>query len=95
MVKCWKGVSLDHFIVVCKIVHKLVNQGFEVYTEVVFNDLNRADICAISPEGKGFIIEVLKSEPEGSYDEKLNKYNLLWEMIKVDCESFSLEEFEI
>ena len=92
--KCWKGVSKDHFLVMCQIVHKLVNQGYEVYTECEIGK-NRVDIAAISPEGKGFIVEALKSEPESSYVAKLDSYDINWIMVKVDCDDFDIEKFEI
>jgi len=92
--KVWKGTSREHFITICEIVYKLVNQGYECYTECDIKG-NRVDIAAISPTGEGFIIEVLKTEQDASYEAKLDKYDLDWTMVKVNCKDFDINKWEL
>lgn len=94
-IKCWGRVSYNHFIVMCSIVWKLINQGYEVFTEVTFNNGKRADIVAISLDNCGYIIEVLESETDKRFNQKLNDYPIEWEMIKVNCKDFSIEKWEL
>jgi len=72
-VKCWKGVSYEHFRVMSDIVWYLVNKGYKVFTEVEFNDSGRADILCIG-NGMAWIIEVLKSETKDMFLNKLEYY---------------------
>jgi hypothetical protein len=86
--------SLIHEKVKFEIFYKLKRLGFEVWGEVLFTNKRRADLIAIK-DGIGHIIEVLNSEKEESYNKKLNDYPLEFEMIKVNCNDFKIEDFEI
>jgi len=92
--KFWKGVTKEHWRVMCDIVWKLVNQGYEVYTEAEFVSGGRADVVAII-NGSGFIIEVLHTETEERYSAKFNKYPKEFFMIKVKTKGFKIDNFDI
>ena len=73
-VKCWKGTSKAHFMTIAEISYDLINEGFEILTEVEFTNGGRADILAISPNSEFYIIEVLHSETEEMLLKKKDYY---------------------
>lgn len=94
-IKCWSGISYEHFRVMSDIVFKLVQQGYECYTESEFNTGGRGDIIAISPSGDGYIIEVLHSETDEYFKTKLNKYPKEFTIIKVRTHNFDINSFDL
>jgi len=95
-VKIYPNNSYKHELVKFQIAYKLLSQGFEVYSEVEFNNGKRADLVAIDKKsGKGYIIEVLNSESNKRYELKLDSYPLEFEMIKVHVDKFNLDNFSI
>ena len=93
--KVYSNNTFLHELIKFKIFYKLKRLGFKMYSECRFsNNSGRADLVAIK-EGKGWIIEVLNSEKEERYNEKLNKYPIEFEMVQVNCKDFKLEDFEI
>jgi len=90
----WKGVSYEHWRVMSDIVWKLANQGYEVFTECTVKG-NRMDMVAISSSGDLFCIEILKSEPEARYEQKLNDYDINFQMVKVRTKNFKIEDWEL
>ena len=93
-VKIYKNNTYLHELIKFQVCWKLKQLGFDVYTECCINEC-RVDVAAISPNSNGFICEILNSESESRYDEKLNKYNIEWEMIKINCKDFCLDTFEL
>jgi len=93
--KFWKGVTYEHYRVMSDIVWKLASQDYECYTEVTLYNGSRADIVAISPQGDLNIIEVLHTESEKKYTEKLNKYPIEFNMVSVRTKDFNLEEWDL
>jgi len=73
---------------------KLKKLGFKAWSETRIKG-GRADICVISPDSKGFILEIMESEPESSYLRKLNEYDLLWEIIPIKVKGFDISTFEL
>jgi hypothetical protein len=63
-----------------KVFHELIKRNFEVFTEVEFKDKNRADIVAFDEKGRGFIFEIINSESLESINNKINKYNIDFEL---------------
>ena len=94
-IKIYANNSLIHEETKLRIAYKLKKQGFYILSEVTFLNGKRADLIAISPEGEGTIIEVLNSESEARYEEKLNSYPMEWEMIKVEIKEFNINNFEL
>lgn len=73
--KCWKGVKKGHWITMCDVVWKLVNDyDFEVFTEVEFLNGSRADIFYLDSNGNGGVVEVLDTESDERFNVKLDKY---------------------
>lgn len=93
--KCWKGVSYNHWRVMSDIVWKLVNYGYTVFTEVEFTNGKRADIVCIIDSGDGVIIEILDSETDEGYDEKLDSYPIEFNMVKVRTKDFDINKWEL
>jgi len=93
-IKCWKGVSFDHFIVMSKICWKLINEGFEVYTEAEFEKGGRADVLAIK-DGLAVIIEIMNSETEVMLNKKRDYYPSECKIIPVKTKNFNINEFKI
>jgi len=73
---------------------KLIKSGFEVWTEAIFSNGTRADIVAIFG-GKGYIVEILHSESDASFELKKTKYPKEFMLIKIKTKDFNVEEFEI
>lgn len=73
--KCWKGVKKGHWLTMCDIVWKLINEyDFEVYTETEFLNKSRADIFYIDLNGNGGVVEVLDTESDERFNIKLSSY---------------------
>lgn len=94
VVKVYSNNTYLHELTKFQITYKLKKLRYDVYSEGRIKG-GRADIIAISPEAKGYVIEVLNSEKEISFTNKLNKYDLEFEIIKVNCKNFKIDEFEI
>ena len=92
--KYYKNNTKLHENTKWKIFTYLKDLGYDVYSECEFVTGGRADIIAIQ-DSKGFIIELLNSETESQFVDKLNKYPLLFEVIRIDCKTFKISEFEI
>lgn len=86
--KCWAGTKKGHWMTICSIVWKLVNDyKFECFTETEFLDGSRADIFYIDKIGGGGVIEVLDSETNEMFNVKLDKYP--FEITKVNVKDYS------
>ena len=94
-VKIYSNNTYIHELIKFQIAYKLKTQGYDIYSEVKFNNGKRADLVAISPGSDGYIVEVLNSEKEASYEEKLNSYPIEWIMKKVYCKGFDLDKFDL
>lgn len=75
------------------IVWKLSSQNYEVYTEVEFVHGGRADIFVVDKNGDGLIIEVLHTESEERYEEKLKLYP--FQVIKVYTKDFDINTWDM
>jgi len=93
-IRIFSNNSLEHEETKLKVAYKLKKQGFEIWSEVIFNNGSRADLLAIK-EGKGYIIEILHSETKKQLAEKVKKYPSEFELISVTTKDFNLEEFEV
>lgn len=94
-VKIWKGNKYLHERVKFDICYKLINQGYEIYTESEFSNKGRGDIVAISPGGEGYIIEVLYSESEERFLNKKDYYPEEFTLIKVKVNEFDFNSWEL
>lgn len=99
-VKYWKGTSYEHWRVLSDIAFKLINLGFDVLPEAEFVNGSRCDLVAISKNKKGerihgYIIEVLCSETEKMYDNKLNNYPIQFDMVKVKVNEFDFKTWKL
>jgi hypothetical protein len=61
---------------------KLQENGYEVFSEVIFKSGKRCDVLGIK-EGKAIGIEILESETEEMYEEKIKNYPEIIEWKKV------------
>jgi len=95
-VKIFHNNTPKHELVKFQIAYKLKKLGYEVWSECEFGAGNsgRADLVAIK-DGKGYIIEVLHSETEEKYLNKISSYPSEYELIKVKTDEFDFDTFEI
>jgi len=91
-VKCWRGVTYEHFITMSAVCWKVANMGFKIFTEVEFNSCGRADIVAISGN-VGYIIEILHTESEARFSAKKDFYPKEFTIIPVKTKNFNIDEF--
>jgi len=95
-VKIYPNNTKEHELTKFLVCDKLKRLGYKVYTECRFeNNCGRADIVAISEEGKGYIIEILCSETQERLNEKLNKYPIEFELITVFTKNFDIDTWEL
>jgi hypothetical protein len=93
--KYWKGVTSEHFIVMCEICCKLARNGYDFWTEVEgVNDKWRADIVAINGS-VGQIIEILHTESEAKFSKKSETYPEEFILRGVRTKGFNIDEFDI
>jgi hypothetical protein len=93
--KCWKGVSKEHWDVMCDIVWKLVNEyEMKVKTEVTFKSGGRCDLFAYSGQ-LAIIVEVLHSEKDERFEKKKDYYPLGIPIMKVRTKDFKIEDFKV
>lgn len=86
--------TIEHETVKFQIAYILSKQGYEVFLESPIKGGGRPDIIAINGP-HGFIIEVLHSESEERYYEKLNKYPEEFVMKKVRTKDFDISNFKL
>ena len=84
----------EHYLAKAAIVHWLKNNGYDVYTEASFRAYGRADIIALHSNGYAYIIEVLCSEKEKTFESKVGKYPNLT-VVKVYTKDFDYDTFEL
>ena len=95
-VKIYPNNTHKHELVKFLVADKLKRQGYSIYSECRFNDNSgRADLIAIAPDSTGYAIEIVLSESEKRFNEKLDKYPLEFNLVKVDCESFDINKWEL
>jgi hypothetical protein len=94
-IKCWKGTSYPHWRVLSDIAWKLINQGYDIMTEVEFKTTGRADLVAINGCGDGYIIEILHTESDSKFNEKLSKYPPIFDIVKVKTKDFDINLWEL
>lgn len=90
-IKCWKGTTRKHFITMCEVAYKLINDDWEVYSEVEFVSGGRADLVAIK-DGQAYIIEILKSETDKRFNDKKDLYPEEMYLAKIRVEDFDPEK---
>ncbi len=93
-VKCWRGVSYEHFMTMAAVCWKIANSGYKVFTEVEFKNGGRADVVAISGNN-GVIIEILHTETKAKFSSKKNRYPEDFFLIPVHTKDFDVEKFDI
>jgi len=94
-VKIYPNNSYIHELVKFQVSYKLKKQGYVVFTECRFTDGGRADIVAFSKSGEGYIIEILNSESNERYNQKLNKYPIEFDMVSVQTKGFDINNWEL
>jgi hypothetical protein len=94
-VKIYPNNTLIHETTKTQVVYWLLKNGWKVWTEIEFvNNGGRADIVCISG-GIGYIIEILCSESEERYNNKLSKYPREFKMLKINTKDFNYDTFKI
>jgi hypothetical protein len=84
-------VSLEHEITKAKVMHWLLKNGYDVWSEVNFNGA-RVDIIAIKGH-IGYVIEILHTESEKRFESKKNYYPGDFTLIRVDTKTFDYSTF--
>ena len=92
-VKCWRGVTYEHFMTMAAVCWKIANSGWKIYTEVEFTSGGRGDIVAISGE-TGFVIEILHTESEARFSAKKDVYPEQFTLLSVHTKNFDIDEFD-
>jgi hypothetical protein len=95
--RIWKGNTFEHEKTKFEICFKLINEGYDIYSEAIFESGYRADIVAIG-YGRGIIIEVeTPKSVEGMKKKMLTKENYPdeFEKILIVTDNFNLEDFKI
>ena len=93
-IRVFKNNTRDHEFKKFEICWELILNGYEILTESIFTNGSRADIVGIK-EGRGIIIEVLKSETEKQLAEKIKKYPTEFEIFSIKTnEEFKMELIE-
>ena len=89
IIKVSSNTSLEHLETIVRVAYMLKKEGCIFYHEAKFKDnKGRCDLLAFSSKGDGFIIEILKSETEKMFDEKLKKYPIELEIVKINSKTF-------
>ena len=91
-VKVYPNNSKEHEVVKLLVAHKLMNLGYDVYTETEFTNGKRADVIAIQ-NGVGYAVEVLHTESEARYLAKLASYPEEFTLVKVRTKDFDYDTF--
>lgn len=68
--KIWKGCTHEHELAKFEICFKLINEGWEIFTEAIFVNGSRADIIAIG-FGRAVIIEVETPKSKKDMEKKM------------------------
>ena len=92
-VKCWRGITYDHFMTMAAVCWKIANSGWKVYTEVEFVNGGRGDIVAISGSS-GFIIEILHTETEARFSAKKDIYPEQFKLMSIHTKGFNIDKFD-
>jgi hypothetical protein len=93
-VKCWRGVTYEHFMTMAAVCWKIANNGYKIFTEVEFKNGGRADIVAIRGR-HGYIIEILHTESEERFSSKKDVYPDDFFMISVKTKDFDINKFDL
>ncbi len=73
--KCWKKTSKKHWMTICDIVWRLINEyNYEILTEAEFVGGGRADIFYLDNNKNPGVIEVLNTESNERFNVKLESY---------------------
>jgi len=97
-VKIYPNNTIKHETVKFQIAWKLKNMGFEVWTEAEFEKpyKGRCDVFALDRNGNFYIIEVLESETDKEFQEKIKNYPQGdFNVISVKAKDFKEEEFKL
>ena len=95
--KIWKGNTFEHEKTKFEICFKLINEGWDIYTEAIFETGDRADIVAIG-FGRCVLIEVETPKSAKAMEKKMltkENYPSEFEKILVVTDKFKLSEFFI
>jgi len=69
-VRLFKNNTYEHEHAKFELTWKLLKQGFEIWTECIFNNGKRVDVLAIK-EGKGWIIEIETDKSKKEMERKI------------------------
>ena len=89
-----KAESKEHKRVKAEVCSWLAESGFDFWTECSLNDGSRADIVAIKGH-IGYILEILCTESEKRFLDKLEKSYGLFTVIPILTKEFKYEDFKI
>lgn len=93
-VKCWRGVTFEHFMTMAAVCWKIANNGYKIFTEVEFKNGGRADIVAISGQ-HAYVIEILHTESEAKFSAKKDLYPEEFYIVPVRTKDFDIDKFDL
>jgi hypothetical protein len=85
--------ALNHFTVKCQVAHWFKKQGFDIYCEPSFKNGSRPDLLVCNQQGDAYIVEILSSETEKRFQEKIKSYPELT-IVKVYAKDFDYDNFK-
>jgi len=91
-VKITSGEAQEHRLVKFLVCSWLTENKYDFWTEANLNDGSRADIICIKGH-IGYIIEIMHSESEKKYQEKMGKMYGNFMVIPVRTKGFKYEDF--
>lgn len=94
-IKIFPNNTTEHELIKFQVGLKLKKLGGELYSEVDFVTGGRADLVYIDLNSNGYIIEILNSETDKQFEEKLKKYPSNFEIIKVKVKGFDIEKWDL
>jgi hypothetical protein len=94
-IKIFPNNTFRHEEVKSQVAIKLKQLGGELYSEVEFKTGGRADLVYIDLNSNGYIIEILNSETDKKFEEKVKKYPSNFEIIKIKVKNFDINKWDL
>jgi hypothetical protein len=86
--------TLSHFTVKCQLAHWFYKNGYQVYSEASLKGTNCRPDLFIRNDTSCYIVEVLQTETDKKFEEKLKKYPKDIPIIKVKVKDFDYDNFK-
>lgn len=94
-IKIFPNNTFRHEEVKSQVAIKLKQLGGELYSEIDFVTGGRADLVYIDLNSNGYIIEILNSETDKGFEEKVKKYPSNFEVVKIKVKGFDINKWDL